>query len=139
MVSIKAKAFLFETEKDCRIVTKRVKNGRIKIRDKEWPVDKVKNPLMIQVGRIFKKQMRLYFLHHNMATPMEYNFDNESFSAAITPENYSALSEQGTIKQLLTLKGTSTADVMMYMIIGGVVGVLLGVLLGPSIGVGFIG
>ncbi len=125
---MKAKVLYFITENNCKIITRKIKDGVISIKNKKWPVDKVDTPHLIETGKIFKKPMRLYYIHHNLAAPLTLDFDSQSFKNTIDPGTYSELGKMGVLKQLLTPHTKGAADVMIWMIIGGIMGLLTGII-----------
>ncbi len=131
---MKAKILYLMSENTGKILTRPIKDGRIMVGKKEFTIDKVRNPILIESGKFSKKPMNFYIVKHDMALPLNYDIDRQSFRQVISPENYGELARQGAIKQLLTAKGAEAGAMLMWLIIGGVMGTMLGILIGPQTG-----
>jgi hypothetical protein len=120
----KAKVLYFESEKLCRMLSREVKDGAIRIRDKLIAVDKA-HPAHIPSGMIVKSYRPFYVVKHDKALPFKFT---DNGIEVISGSNLKNLTENKTLDQLLSPKNSSNAAIL-FLIIGAVIGGLFGYIL----------
>lgn len=125
--SKKARILYFESEKQCRMMNKKIKDGMFNIKDKTFYVDKA-TPPMIPAGSLFKTLRPFYAIKHDKAIPLVFTTKGLS---TISASNLKKLIENKTLAQLLQPQGRDKFAIIM-LIIGGVMGGLIGYLLSAS-------
>lgn len=112
----------FDTETNCKLLKKKIKDGGVQIGKKTISLDKVR-PLTIIVGTLLSKSVkRLYVVKWNKALPLKFTSSGISI---ISGENLKNVMDNKTLDQLLTPKGGNKMA-LIYLIMGLVMGGLIG-------------
>jgi hypothetical protein len=104
----------------------KIKEGKLKIKKKEYSIDRTKEIVLLERGALFKKQYPFYRIKHNMAYPLIL-VDNpaEPVLKHQNPDTMQKLDEDATMRELLRLQ-TSDKMNLFLMLMAGAVGAMAG-------------
>jgi len=131
---MKAKVLFFVTEKLCKVVTKKIDEGKLKYdKNNYYDVDNVK-PVMLEHGNpwtfgLTRKMSPFYMLKWNLASPIKMDMDSPDKNFTYyTPKTMKTMSKNATLQTLMTLRAMEGKDMLMWIIIGAVIGYMAGII-----------
>jgi hypothetical protein len=122
----KSKFLYYETEDNCRLIDKEIKDGKVVITDngieKHFFLDNAKPKII----KTFFGLKSFYQIKWNAIAPLAIDFKaNTLTDGKITPENLGQLKKSTIIEKLMNPK-TSDMNIILWLIVGVVIGALLG-------------